>query len=109
MLVRIFIFSIFLLSPFFVLAGELVRGATIIEVASSSNNNDVFYVKLSGGTGPCANGSVLFPAAKSQSKESYNQAFSIALTAVTSGKKIRIHNYENDTCTGANFIGIYSS
>ena len=89
-------------------AGELVKGATILEVASSASNKDVFYIQLSGGTGPCANGSIIFPAAKSQSKESHNQAFSIALAAVTSSRKVRVHNYENDSCYGANFIGIYS-
>ncbi|MCE9687163.1 DUF5992 family protein [Shewanella sp. AS16] len=87
-------------------AGELVRNAIITEIASSSNNQDVFYLSLSGGTGPCANASILFPAAKSQSKESYAQAFAIALAAAASGKKIRIHNYENDSCVGANFIGM---
>ena len=89
-------------------AGELVKGATILEVASSASNEDVFYIRLSGGTGPCANSSVIFPAVKSQSKDSHNQAFSIALAAVTSARKVRIHNYENDSCYGANFISIYS-
>ncbi|WP_064791924.1 DUF5992 family protein [Shewanella woodyi] len=89
-----------------VTSGELVRGATIIEIASSSSNQDVFYLSLSGGTGPCAGKSILFPASKSQSKESYNQAFSIALAAAASGKKIRAHNYEDDSCREANFIGM---
>jgi hypothetical protein len=91
------------------ISGELVSGATIYEVASSSSNKDVFYIKLSGGTGPCANKSVEFPSSKSQSKESYNQAFSIALAALSSGKKIRVHNYEDASCLGANFIGIYAN
>ncbi|KAF7763155.1 hypothetical protein PUND_b0495 [Pseudoalteromonas undina] len=109
MFIRVLIFFGFLIVSTPVFCGELVRGATVTEVASSSSNMDVFYLKLSGGTGPCANSSVIFPAIKSQSKESYNQAFSIALAAVSSGKKIRVHNYEDDSCHGANFIGISSS
>jgi len=89
-------------------AGELVKGATVLEVASSNSNRDVFWVRISGGVGPCANISVDFPANKSQSKESYNQSFSIALAAATTGKKIRVHNYEDNNCQGANFISIYS-
>ena len=91
-----------------VVSGELVRGATITEIASSSSNQDVFYLKLSGGTGLCSGQYIIFPASKSQSKESYNQAFSIALTAAASGKKIRAHNYEDDSCRGANFIGMFT-
>ena len=100
--------SLFFL-PFYSGAGELVRNAVITEVASSGDNKDVFYVKLKGGTGPCANGSVEFPANKSQSEKSYNQAFSIALAAAMSGKMIRIHNYSNNECSGANFIGVFTN
>ncbi|MCG7547476.1 DUF5992 family protein [Pseudoalteromonas sp. Of7M-16] len=100
--------SLFIL-PFYSGAGELVRDAVITEVASTSSNKDVFYVKLSGGTGPCANGSVEFPANKSQSEQSYNQAFSIALAASMSGKKVRIHNYSNNECSQANFIGVFTN
>jgi len=99
----------FIFLSFYSGAGELVRDAVITEVASSSGNKDVFYVKLKGGTGPCAGGSVLFPANKSQSEQSYNQAFSIALAVAMSGKKIRIHNYSNNDCHGANFIGVFTN
>ncbi|AQS38160.1 hypothetical protein Sps_03013 [Shewanella psychrophila] len=46
----------------YAVSGELVRGATITEIASSAANQDVFYLRISGGTGPCAGKSLLFPA-----------------------------------------------
>jgi hypothetical protein len=108
-MLKVGLIALAILTPSLSNAGELVKGATILEVASSNGNQDVFWVRFSGGTGPCANASVDFPASKSQSKESYNQSFSIALSAAATGSKIRVHNYEDDNCQGANFISVYSN
>lgn len=89
-------------------AGDLALDSRVLEVTSTSNNRDVFQVKLDGGRGPCANEYVTFHSAKSQSEASYNQAFSIALAALMSGNRVRVHNYEDNECSGANFISIYS-
>ena len=90
-------------------AGNLADQAIIKEVASSNGNGDVFYLRLGGGTGPCANLSVDFPRSKSQSEQSYDQAFAIALAASMSGKRVQVYNYENDDCSGANFIRVYTN
>ncbi|AOT07666.1 DUF5992 family protein [Pseudoalteromonas luteoviolacea] len=87
-------------------SGELVRGAKITEIANTGANKDNFYVKVTGGTGPCANGHIEFYANAAPSQSSYDQAFSIALAAAMSKASVRIYNYNNDTCHGAQFISI---
>jgi len=100
-----FLFSFFFSTT--VLAGELAKNSTITEVTNVTNNIDAFAIKLSGGSGLCADEWVWFPASKKQSDSAYNRAFTVALAASMSGKVVRIHNYENDDCKGANFISLY--
>jgi hypothetical protein len=88
-------------------SGELIRDATVIEVANTNSNGADFAVILQGGVGVCLSPTrtvITFPESKKQSDVSYNQAFSIALTALATGMKVRVHNFENDSCSGANFI-----
>lgn len=92
-------------------SGELIREATVIEVANTNNNGADFAIRLQGGSGPCVSATetpttITFPESKKQSDDSYQQAFSIALAAVASGMKVRVHNFEDDSCAGANFISI---
>ena len=93
-------------------AGELVNSATVVEVANTNYNSKDFAIFLEGGTGVCATSgrySIVFPEHKfltTQSQESYNQAFSIALSAMATGGKVRIHNFEGNECDKANFIAV---
>jgi hypothetical protein len=93
-------------------AGDLINGAKIIKVGSSNWNKKVFYVTLSGGTGPCKNVNVSFPEEYSQSTVAYAQSQSLAVTAFIHNKDVRIYNYGNkafandDICTGASLIEI---
>ncbi len=90
-----------------VIAGELVRDATIIEVANTSYGGADFAVRVSGGTGVCAGTPfIVFPEAKASSTTSNKQAIATSLLAFSTGKKVRIHNFQDDSCTGANFIAI---
>jgi len=106
---RLFILAVCLFSiPAY--AGELVRDATVVEVANTNSNGADFAVRLEGGTGICSTANVIvFPESKKQSADSYKQSFSIALAALTTGAKVRIHNFEDDSCNGANFIAISST
>ena len=98
--------------PVICFAGQLITGATVIEVANTSYNSPDFAVIVEGGIptpNNCEQGGRIiftFPEAKKQSDESYKQAFTIALTALSTGKTVRIHNFEDDSCSGANFISI---
>ena len=92
-------------------SGELVRDAYVTEVANTNNNGADFAIILTGGTGVCTGSErvvITFPKSKfsGQSPGSYNQAFAIALTAFSTGAKVRAHNFEDNSCHGANFISV---
>ncbi len=90
-------------------AGELIRDATVIEVANTASNGADFAVILQGGIGVCLHPTrtlIKFPEAKKQSDDSYKQSFSLALSALATGMKVRIHNFEDDSCSNANFISV---
>lgn len=90
-----------------VLSGQLLVGK-VVEVANTSNNTKDFVLRLSDSSGVCSGVTwIRFPEAKKQSDDSYKQAFSIALTALSTGDNVRIHNFEDDSCDGANFISIF--
>ncbi|ABE53501.1 hypothetical protein Sden_0204 [Shewanella denitrificans OS217] len=95
-----------LLLPSFASAGELTIGATVLEVATNATGSGKnFAIKVEGGVGPC-NGWIYFLEDSAASAATYSQAFSIALTALSSDKKVRVHNFTDDACTGARFISI---
>jgi hypothetical protein len=86
-------------------AGELIRDGLITEIGNTYSNGKDFTIKVEGGIGLC-NTWVLFPESKAGSTSNHEQAFQIALAAVTNNKKVRIHNFENSSCDGANFISL---
>ena len=93
-------------------SGELVKNVQLLEVAShASKGTKNFAVLINSGDGICAGTSakrkwIYFPEDKFPSIASYNQSFSLALTALTAGKNVRIHNYADDSCIAADFISI---
>lgn len=108
------IFTVFLLSlALTAYSGQLVTGAKIVEVANNLNGlgND-FTIRLEGGTWTtqsptCAQDSwVTFPVSAAPTPEVHKQAFSIALTAFSTGDKVRVHNFAEDSCHTADFISI---
>ena len=106
-MIKRILLSVLLVTPLTCGAGQLITNATILEVANTNNNGPDFAIRMEGGSGVCASSTwISFPENKKQSDDSYKQAFSIALTALTTGKKVRIHNFEDDSCSGANFISI---
>jgi len=105
---RIFLFV--LLSIFIGLSysGELVKSVKLLEVAShATNGGKNFAVLIDGGVGVCSGKRwIYFPESKAPSLASYNQSFSLALTALSSDKNVRIHNYPDNSCSDADFISI---
>jgi hypothetical protein len=87
------------------LGGELTKGSTVLEVASNGSNAANFAVKVTGGTGLCS-GWIYFPEVKVSSITTYNQSFTLATMALAADKKVRIHNYSDNSCTGADFISV---
>ena len=86
-------------------AGELIRDGLIAEIGNTYSNGKDFTIKVESGTGLC-NTWVVFPENKAGSASNHEQAFQIALAAATNNKKVRIHNFENNSCEGANFISL---
>ena len=82
----------------------LAKNAVVEEVWSSNNDEDVFYVKLSGQTGPCSE--VEFSFANAQSAQAYSHAFSLVSTALVHNKKVNILNYSDESCRGANYVAL---
>lgn len=85
-------------------AGDLVSGATIVAVNNVSSNKDQFGIQIQGGEGVCANQGILFPSWKALDEGAYQRAYSAALTALTTGMKVKVHNYESDHCHAATQI-----
>ena len=89
-------------------AGELVRDATVLEVANTNTNDASYAVLVTGGIGPCAGTAVwiFFPDSRKASADSFNQGYATALAALAADKKVRIHNFLDNSCGGASFIAI---
>ncbi len=87
-------------------AGELANNAEITRIGTSSNGvTDDFFITLSGGTGPCTNRHVIFPASKSPSEGFYDRLYATALLAYSNGsKKVRVVNPTDDNCNTATYI-----
>ena len=91
------------------IAGEIKRNVQLVEVASHAFPGEKSFGVLTNATsGLCAGVSqwIVFNEEKFASLESYNQSFSLALTALTTGQNVRIHNYTDNSCDGADFISI---
>jgi predicted Na+-dependent transporter len=89
-------------------AGEIARGQ-VEEVVNIIGSEKLFGVILSASaSGVCAGKWIRFKEINfGDNSESYKFAFSMATTAVVSGKNVRVHNYSSDSCDGATFIGLY--
>ena len=88
----------------FVFAGDCVVGSTIIEIRNTGSNQDKFEVVTSGGTGPCVGKTIMFPADAAPNRDIFTRAYSAALTAFSTGAKVRIYNYHDDSCLKASYI-----
>ena len=87
-------------------SGDILNSASISEVRNTSGNKDIFEIIVKGGCGLCANKTIQFPRSAAGSKEIHDRAFSMALTAFTTGSKVRVHNYVNNDCRNASYITI---
>lgn len=89
------------------MSGELIKGATIVEVASNGTKGKNFGVRIEGGTGACAGKIwIFFLEAQAPSIATYNQSFSLALTALSTGMTVRLHHYTEESCVNADFISL---
>ncbi|GAA6135241.1 hypothetical protein NBRC116188_20310 [Oceaniserpentilla sp. 4NH20-0058] len=87
-------------------AGDIANGATVLKVANISSNVDTFAVTVDSSLVDCARNIIFFPASAAPNKESHARAYSTALTALSTGMKVRLYNYDSNSCTDASFIEI---
>ena len=99
----IFLLLLILNSPS-MFAADLVVDAEIVSIMNTGSNQAKFVVRTAGGTGVCANSNIVFPAAAAANQDIYNRAYAAALMAYALGSKVRIHNYQDNACTGAAYI-----
>ena len=106
-LIKSLVFSTSILMTSLANAGQLITASTITSVTNVGSNKDQFVIYFSGGTGVCTvNDYIVFPADAAISKEAHNRAYTLALTALTTGMKVVIHNYESAACDRASFIRV---
>ncbi|MGH1487639.1 MAG: DUF5992 family protein [Cellvibrionaceae bacterium] len=93
-------------------ADNLASGVKITMIGNTPDGSKSFFIRTSGGSGPCTNGTVIvFPLSLSQDEATHNRAFSLALTAYTTGStKVKISTFTNgdSNCRRAAYIDLSS-
>ena len=79
-------------------AASLVQNAKIIAVQNTSGNKDNFAIKVTGGTGPCANTFIVFPKTGVNSSAVYERGYAMALAAMQNDWKINAFDYTGSDC-----------
>lgn len=105
---RLILLLVTLIAPAQAFAGNLVYEAKIVRLASSYNGTaDDFFIEVSGGGGPCANGGIVFPRSLAPSDGFFSRMFAIALTAYTTENvRVRVYTPSGTDCNTALFIEI---
>ncbi|WP_020411156.1 DUF5992 family protein [Microbulbifer sp. VTAC004] len=77
-------------------AGYITTGATVTKVSATSQNADAFWVWYSSGTDKCS-GKVKFQLANAGTEGVFQRTFTLATTALVSGKRVDVYSYTDDT------------
>ncbi|GAB2504026.1 DUF5992 family protein [Microbulbifer agarilyticus] len=93
--------------------GWLATSVNVTTVTNTSANGKSFAIVVTGGNGdkPCEDGQITFPLAYAgnggNDTDIHTRAFSLAITALTTGNKISVHSYEDATnCNRAAYIAL---
>lgn len=101
------IFALLFTSQVFAGQGYIVKGATVTKVSSTSNNVDAFWVYYTGGSSDKCSGRVKYIATKAGTSGVFERSFSLATTALVTGKKVEIYSYTDNTdCFSAASINL---
>ena len=105
-MLRLLIVFIALLSTSTARSADLFNNARIVRIASSSNGyTDDFFIEVSGGSGPCSDGGIIFPRTQAPTEAFFGRMFAIALTAYTTEhKNVRVYSPSSNNCSAARFI-----
>ena len=93
--------------------GWIATSVEVVEMTNTASNGKSFTIKVTGGDNnyPCEEGQISFPLGSAGNAgndvDIHNRAFSIAITALTTGNKISVFSYEDDSvCNRAAHIRI---
>ncbi|WP_444886552.1 DUF5992 family protein [Microbulbifer sp. JMSA008] len=92
--------------------GYIAKNVKIVSVANTGANAMTFTVRTANGTGICSGESITFPlsiAGNAGNNEGiHNRAYSAALMALASEKKVSIYSYEDSSiCSKAAYIEVF--
>lgn len=85
-------------------ADYVVQEATISRITNVADNAAKFAVLVAGGSGPCSNGWIEFPASAAVDLEAHKRAYATLLMAFASNLRVSIFNYSGNSCLGASYI-----
>ena len=91
-------------------AGYIVTDGEITQLYNTESNTKSFGMRVVGSGGDCEGKDIFFPlshaGASGNDVDLHNRAYSTALTALSTGMKVDIYNYADDSCVYASFIRI---
>ena len=97
-------------------SGWIATNVEVVEVTNTSGNGKSFTIRVEGGDGnhPCEDGQITFPLVAAgnagNDPEIHARAFSIALTALSTGNGVSIFSYEDNlACNRAAHIKLVKS
>ncbi|CAM3826720.1 DUF5992 family protein [Vibrio aquimaris] len=86
-------------------AGWIAEQTKVIAVESTSGNTDTFTAIVRGGSGACVSlmgdNLIYFPHSEAATSDIHNRTYSMLLAALTSGAKVSIYNYADNSCQKA--------
>lgn len=85
-------------------AGYIANSVTITNIANTASNRSEFAIRTTGGTSLCDGQWIVFPALDASDTPAHQRAYANALLALTTGLKVNIYNYYDETCSRASFI-----
>ncbi len=86
-------------------AGDLVFGGRLVGLTNTTSNSSIFAIKVTGGSlNLCSTTWISFPVSAAADADTHKRAYAAALTALTTGMPVRIHNYASDSCGAAQYI-----
>lgn len=97
-------FILFSMSPL-IFADYIATNASVLKVRNTASNTNTFEIVLEEGSTICNGQVIAFPHTKAASPEVHSRGYALALTALTTGMKIRVYSYtEVAPCRNAAYI-----
>ncbi len=87
-------------------AGLLVQDGQVTMVSNTTGNQSQYKVDVVGGTGLCADTTLIFNEARAGDHEVFKRGFAVALTALATRLPVTVYSYDDDNCYSSAYIHI---